>query len=129
MQFPCSRACSTYKHFIYRGKLLADKLLKQEYQKAQQRSANFMVGTITLFSITLFHKMQCWRVCTNCSSLFHWQCTVDSRRVWPVRRGCLLLHGTWPHLLISEVRVVQCLLNLYMCSGRFWRFWLWYLLY
>ena len=58
---------------------------------------------------------------------FHWQCTLDSRRVWPVSRGCLLLHGTWSHLLFLEVRVVQCSLSLYMFSGRFWRFWLWYL--
>ena len=28
--------------------------------------------------------------------------------------GCLLLHGTWFKLLISEVHVVQCSLNLYV---------------
>ena len=33
-----ARACSTYEHFIYRGKLLTDKLLKQEYRKSRLMS-------------------------------------------------------------------------------------------
>ena len=73
----------------------------------------------------------CWSVCTNCDEelflTFSLTMYFYSRRVWPVNRGCLLLHGTWSHILFLEVRVVQCSLSLYMFSGRFWRFWLWYI--
>ena len=78
-----------------------------------QRSANFMVVITTLFAITVLHWVKCWvsfsvEIESNLPSmtgftpnisLFR---TLDSRRVWPVDRGCSLLHGTWSHFWIPR---------------------------
>jgi hypothetical protein len=38
-----------------------------------------------------------------------WKC--GSRRVWPVSRGCLLLHGTWSHLWCIQRSVYAHFMN------------------
>ena len=77
--------CSTYEHFIYRGKLITDKLLKQEYQLSRLKSTfrkfyGRYNDLVCDYSISL---NKCWDVClmavveasvpivtSNCSSLF-----------------------------------------------------------
>jgi hypothetical protein len=89
---------------------------KQVYHRAfnclvyRQLSANLMVVTTILFAHTTFLWATCCLTCfipivkpfltlilTTVRTVYLiWK--QDSRRVWPVNRGCLLLHGTWSHL-------------------------------
>ena len=72
-----ARACSTYEHFIYRGKLLTDKLLKQEYRKSRLKSTfrkcyGRYNDLVCDYSVSLNEMLRylfdggCWSVCTNC---------------------------------------------------------------
>ena len=102
---------------------LFNNKIMNSYSESSNCFLYFKISGFTYFCLIAVVETSIPIVTRNCSSNFHWQCTVDSRRVWPVSRGCLLLHGTWSHLLISEVHVVHCS----FCSGRFWRFSFWYL--
>ena len=92
-----ARACSTYEHFIYRGKLLTDKLLKQEYRKSRLKSTfrkfygryKYLVCD---YSVSLNEMLRylfngsCWSVCTNCDEELFLTFFTDSV-LW-TRGGC-----------------------------------------
>jgi hypothetical protein len=59
---------------------------------------------MTLFAITNYHWPICWMICfilfvsilaLTTGNPVYLISTKGTRRVWPVSRGCLLLHGTW----------------------------------
>jgi hypothetical protein len=76
----------------------------------RQVSANFMVVKTILFTHTTFLWVTCCLICfitivkpflTLILNVVHTVYLIwkkGSRRVWPINRGCLLLHGTWYHL-------------------------------
>ena len=121
---------------LKRGQLLTKKLMLQGYNESRLKSSfrKFYGRFIMiLFVITNYHLVICWLICfiafvrlSFSYSIYpvYYVSTTVSRRVWPVSRGCLLLHDTWSVLpytrfcryvlgLLLQLR--HCLLRQFLC--------------
>ena len=99
------RACSTYEHFIYGGKLLTDKLLKQEYCKSCLKSTfrkyyGRYNDLVCDYSVSINEMLRCrfdsgcWNFCTNCDQ----ECKCSSSvltKVLPFRTCSPLIFRFW----------------------------------
>lgn len=54
--------CSSYVQFLRRGKLLTNKLIKQDYQQSVLKTffVSSVVDTVTLSANKIFHWVACW---------------------------------------------------------------------
>jgi hypothetical protein len=121
-----TRSCITYEDFSNWGKLLTKDLMLQGYNESLLKSSfrKFWGGYIDLVcDITYYHWLICWMICftffvrLSFPYLLWWRVipypiylilTKGSRRVWPVSRGCLLLHGTGSYLRICRRSELPC---------------------
>jgi hypothetical protein len=127
-----ARTCFAYENFSKRSKLLTKKLLQGYNQSRLKSSFHKFYGRyndlVCDYKLSLGHML---------NDLFHFPfrlsfpylttgnlvyliSTKGPRQVWPVRRGCLLLHGNWSYLhiyrgsVLPYTRFCICLLDVWL---------------
>ena len=113
---------------------MTSKLMKQEYQQSRLKSSfrkfyesiqwpcqqiQFIIESNAdwRFSYQLLVHYLYTELTTDFFRYFLIM-TTSTRRVWPVGRGCSLLHGTWSHLWCFGGPCLLCSYFVYLFNGR-----------